>query len=292
MEFLFTPGQHNSFAILSILVIVFIKVFIFYSARTRFWTFSQFFFFSLENIELTEGPRYVVKLVNNVLTCSIIFIIFSYFLLFYSNNTVETPVATIVAEASFEPVIESNPEIFNSISTNNPASYLTSGKQVETDDIERSNLADMESVPTISNKAENASNKNVIKAIDVTASNKSVVEIKNKVYAIRVNEKRRRRLVKTISKALPVINKRNFSSTEMFLILGLLKEKREQLSINSNCVRIIKSKTSNIENAFHLAQFFQKHGFVIAGREERSIKETGVRIDVEGIIFKIIIGKN
>lgn len=292
MESLFTPGEHYSSAILAILIMVIIKVLVFHSARTKFWTFSQFFFFSLKNIELTEGRRYVIKLVNNALTCSIILIVFSYFLSFYLDITSVTPANTTVAEVSFEPIIESSPEIFNSIQINNTEDNATVRKPFKTDQLKRLASTNMEGLKTMSNNGEKTSNRDAVKGTQLTAIETPSVEPNYVADEKRKKEKINRRIVKAISRRRLFINKRNFSSTEMFFILDLLKEKRKRLSIHSNCVRIIKSKTSNIENAFRLAQFFQKQGFVIAGREERFIEETGIRIDVEGIILKIIIGRN
>lgn len=103
---------------------------------------------------------------------------------------------------------------------------------------------------------------------------------------------------KMIAKATPRISKHKKDKTlhkeltngEMVQVLNNIKAEKQRLGSNSNCVQIIKTETSNVQNAFMLANFLKDYGYVISGREKIPTNSNGINIDVQNNCIMITIG--
>lgn len=94
----------------------------------------------------------------------------------------------------------------------------------------------------------------------------------------------------TIVRDAKKLNDKELASEEMDSILNMVNGTRKEFGIESRCVQVIKTRGSNVKNAFDLARFFKKNGYVIAGRELRSDVVKGVKIIVSGFIIKVSVG--
>lgn len=73
-------------------------------------------------------------------------------------------------------------------------------------------------------------------------------------------------------------------------ILNDVKREKEKFNSKSNCVQVIKTASSNIQNAFLLADFLRKQGYIISGRETIRSTSSGINIDAKNSCIKVIMG--
>lgn len=232
--------------IMLIFIISIIKLSIFNLFKNKYWNFSHLLFFSFSNIRQTRrNSRIIIKVINNLLTFSILFIVLTYFIFFINYHKENKSGENLISpETKNAGIFKTNKKEYIDINYTSPQSPL-------------SNI--------------NKNDENINKA--------------------EKSPKREKSSFKTIKSIKGNISKnRNFTLNDMYLILNQLNNKRQETGITSNHVQVIKTKDSNILNAFTLAEFLKKQGFVIAGRELRDVSIKGVRIDVEELVFKIYIG--
>lgn len=77
---------------------------------------------------------------------------------------------------------------------------------------------------------------------------------------------------------------------QMMDILGQVNSLRTSTNSNINCVKIQKTKSSNVENAFDVAAFFSSKGFIICGREIVYKDLQGVKVVEGGPCIYVTIG--
>lgn len=83
---------------------------------------------------------------------------------------------------------------------------------------------------------------------------------------------------------------KQLSNEKMVQILNDIKAEKERLGSKSNCVQIIKTETSNVQNAFMLATFLRSYGYIISGREKISDNSNGIIIDAKNNCITVTIG--
>jgi hypothetical protein len=83
----------------------------------------------------------------------------------------------------------------------------------------------------------------------------------------------------------------HLSEIEMVAILERLDSLNATTENKINCVKILKTRDSNVENAFELAEFFQSEGFTIAGRETVKANVQGVEVKGGEQCFYVTIGR-
>lgn len=80
------------------------------------------------------------------------------------------------------------------------------------------------------------------------------------------------------------------SETQQAEILNTVVNKRINLGSSVNCVRILKTKNSNVENAFEVAAYLKNKGFVIAGRETINKQVQGTQVNITPNFIIVTIG--
>lgn len=108
------------------------------------------------------------------------------------------------------------------------------------------------------------------------ASSKSMSPAK-KVISLKKSEK---------TSEVDTISEQHFT-----LILNEINEERAKNNYTTNCITIKKTKNSNIDSDFAIANFLQKKGFIISGREIISGDLDGYKIDFNGVCINLTIGK-
>lgn len=77
---------------------------------------------------------------------------------------------------------------------------------------------------------------------------------------------------------------------QMMEILAQVNTLRTSVNSNINCVKIRKTKNSNVENAFNIATFFRSKGLIISGREIVYKDLQGVEVVENGPCIFVTIG--
>ncbi|MCW3105752.1 MAG: heat shock protein DnaJ domain protein [Segetibacter sp.] len=113
--------------------------------------------------------------------------------------------------------------------------------------------------------------------IEQVQKNKKVkpVEVSTSVALILNNEK---------------VLEKQLTNAQMIQVLNDIKAEKEKHGNNSNCVQIIKTESSNIQNAFKLANFLRSNGFIISGREKIPASSNGINIDAKYNCIRVTIG--
>jgi hypothetical protein len=84
--------------------------------------------------------------------------------------------------------------------------------------------------------------------------------------------------------------KKQLSEEEMGDILSRVNAEKERTNSKANCIQVLKTNTSNVENWLQVANYLKGHGFIISGREETSSNVKGVHINAGGSCIKLTIG--
>lgn len=228
--------------ILITVIILIIKLLIYYSSRNYYWHFSHFLFFPFSDIRETQSNhKTFIKIVNNLLTLSMGLVLCLGPLFVYSGQSEDEVIFT---------------DTIIGVTTDQS--------------LEIAKAAPLNTIRPLDEEPK-------IKDSTIKKRNKAIRKVKNKVKATKRKQEEH-------------VKKWAFTLEEMYIVLNMINEKREMTGSKSNCVQIVKTKNSNITNAFDVAKFLQRNGFVIAGREVKSIAVKGFAIEVQGIIFKVIVG--
>jgi hypothetical protein len=98
------------------------------------------------------------------------------------------------------------------------------------------------------------------------------------------------KVIKVEPKRLEAPIEKELSEEKMTEVMNDLNAERIRLNKTTRCIKIRKTTTSNVSNAFKIVDFLKAKGFVISGREETSKSQRGVTIDATGDCFTITIG--
>jgi hypothetical protein len=77
---------------------------------------------------------------------------------------------------------------------------------------------------------------------------------------------------------------------EMAKYLNEINAEKTRLNNTTRCIQVRKTVTSNVQNAFKLADYLKSRGFVISGRETIGGKQKGVEVNATGSCIKVTIG--
>ena len=77
---------------------------------------------------------------------------------------------------------------------------------------------------------------------------------------------------------------------KMMEVLEQVRAEKQKAGGNTNCVQIMKSTSSNISNAFKLADFLKGYGFVISGRGKIPASSNGITVDSMNNCITITVG--
>ncbi|WP_207494037.1 J domain-containing protein [Aridibaculum aurantiacum] len=89
------------------------------------------------------------------------------------------------------------------------------------------------------------------------------------------------------SKSTPNVSTRPLNDTEVATIISLL-----QAEPGANCVQIIQSADSEINDDFAIAHILQENGYTIAGREISKSVSTGLSVEQNGNCLRLYIGRS
>jgi curved DNA-binding protein CbpA len=85
-------------------------------------------------------------------------------------------------------------------------------------------------------------------------------------------------------------NKREFTREEMIAVVKKVIVARSTLRTNVKCVQLRKTKSTNVTNAFKVAELLQQKGFVIGGREIVNEKFEGITVHASNSCLSLTIG--
>jgi hypothetical protein len=134
---------------------------------------------------------------------------------------------------------------------------------------------------------------------DTIPAKQAVVEVKKppvKIIEQKKIDTAKLKLVKVEPKpvkteATPELKvEKELTGEKMMEIMNDLNAERIKLNKTSRCVKIRKTATSNVSNAFKIVDYLKAKGFIISGREESSKKQHGITIDGSGDCFVVTIG--
>ncbi|HEX8460569.1 MAG TPA: hypothetical protein VF623_04040 [Segetibacter sp.] len=80
------------------------------------------------------------------------------------------------------------------------------------------------------------------------------------------------------------------SQQDMEEILANVKLEKTRANNFSNCIQVRKTNSSNVSNAFKVADFLRTKGFSISGRMTVATRQKGVAINTEGSCITVTIG--
>jgi len=128
---------------------------------------------------------------------------------------------------------------------------------------------------------------------DTTVAKAETIKQENKVESANVIPAVTTAAVKSpvvIEHANTLSQAKELHNDEMQSILNSLNE--EGLKRNSlyKCVKLLKTKTSNISNWDELSVFLRQNGFIIAGREVVNKEVNGIEMDVTGECLLLTVG--
>lgn len=156
----------------------------------------------------------------------------------------------------------------------------------------------------IKNKGSKSEEYPLIKTLSEPAIAEVKADPKPKDNAINMAASQKKNEIKTIiakatapaakSKALPIPDltkiKRQLTRADMNSVLRNISSEKARLNNKSNCVQIRKTVTSNVENAFKLAEFLSRSGYIISGRETVSGTIDKIKIDAGEGCIKVTVG--
>jgi hypothetical protein len=92
--------------------------------------------------------------------------------------------------------------------------------------------------------------------------------------------------------AIKVAKKQNklLSEQRMQQILNDVKLEKTKANSFSNCIQIRKTNSSNVTNAFKVADFLRTKGYSISGRMTVNSNQKGITVNPEGSCITITIG--
>ena len=106
---------------------------------------------------------------------------------------------------------------------------------------------------------------------------KPIVVVKDTIKAIRDTSK-----VKPVEKEL--------TQLKMQSILENVRTQKIKFNITSNCIQIRKTNSSNVKNAFKIAEYLKKNGFIIGGRLTVDGNVQGVKVKMDANCIELTIG--
>ena len=106
---------------------------------------------------------------------------------------------------------------------------------------------------------------------------KPIVVVKDTIKAIRDTSK-----VKPVEKEL--------TQLKMQSILENVRKQKIKFNITSNCIQIRKTSSSNVKNAFKIAEYLKKNGFIIGGRLTVDGNVQGVKVKMDANCIELTIG--
>ena len=106
---------------------------------------------------------------------------------------------------------------------------------------------------------------------------KPIVVVKYTIKAIRDTSK-----VKPVEKEL--------TQLKMQSILENVRTQKIKFNITSNCIQIRKTNSSNVKNAFKIAEYLKKNGFIIGGRLTVDGNVQGVKVKMDANCIELTIG--
>lgn len=89
-------------------------------------------------------------------------------------------------------------------------------------------------------------------------------------------------------KILPVA--KQLSASKMQAIMNNIRKQKTKLNISSNCVQVRKTSTSNVTNAFKIAEYLKKNGFIIGGRLTVGGNVKGFKVNMNQSCIELTIG--
>lgn len=81
-----------------------------------------------------------------------------------------------------------------------------------------------------------------------------------------------------------------FTEEQMVTVFNQITSKKRELGTGTKCVKIFKTNSSNLKNAFSIATFLRKKGYTIAGREKINDDLKGINIAATNNCITITIG--
>ena len=80
------------------------------------------------------------------------------------------------------------------------------------------------------------------------------------------------------------------SAGKMKSIMESIKKQKSKLNISSNCIQIRKTNASNVTNAFKIAEYLKKNGFIIGGRLTVGGNVKGYKVNMNESCIELTIG--
>ncbi len=90
------------------------------------------------------------------------------------------------------------------------------------------------------------------------------------------------------AKIIPIA--KQLSISKMQSIMESIRKQKSKLNISSNCVQIRKTNSSNVTNAFKIAEYLKQNGFIIGGRLTVGGNVKGYTVKVNESCIELTIG--